>query len=425
MTRRIPAGSGEKMQYLVHEYNDNTIRFVLQYPQSLDPDRMLAAVRLLTDGVDILHASFIPGRIGAAWEIHDTYDDADVFCHISDSPDPLKDAFDRALLPVTPQHKTKLHCTLITGYHDSALVLTLSHLCMDGSDGKYLLAKLAEAYRAVSADGSRAALTVKNGSRAAEQVYKGLPFLNRLRLLKDPRTGIKSVFPFPSAGSGEAVVLRRSIPADIMARAAGRAKSAGATVNDLLLTSCYHAFADTDGVDSHAPMSIMSMMDLRRHCPGQDTQGLCNLSGSLATALPHGVCPDFRQTLADIAAQTRRAKDDPLGGLYGMPLLHGSTRLFPLGFLMRVASRLYGSMSVGLTNLGRIDRDTLRMGDAVPTGCWFGGPVKQKPGVQISVVSLGGVCTLGIWGYAAKEDIPALQRMLDSIAAYVESYAAL
>ena len=111
--------------------------------------------------------------------------------------------------------------------------------------------------------------------------------------------------------------------------------------------------------------------------------------------------------------------------LYGMPLLYGSTRLFPLGFLMRVASRLYSSMSVGLTNLGRIDRDTLRMGDAVPTECWFGGPVKQKPGVQISVVSLGGVCTLGIWGYAAEEDIPALQRMLDSIAAYVESYAAL
>ena len=26
------AGAGEKTQYIVHEFNDNTIRFVLRYP---------------------------------------------------------------------------------------------------------------------------------------------------------------------------------------------------------------------------------------------------------------------------------------------------------------------------------------------------------------------------------------------------------
>lgn len=65
------------------------------------------------------------------------------------------------------------------------------------------------------------------------------------------------------------------------------------------------------------------MMDLRKHCEGGDSQGLCNLTGGLTTALPEGLGDTFEATLLDIASQTRRMKEDPFAGLYGMPLLHG------------------------------------------------------------------------------------------------------
>ena len=43
MPRSVPAGTGEVMQYLVHDYNDNTIRFLLHYPVRLDPAALCAA----------------------------------------------------------------------------------------------------------------------------------------------------------------------------------------------------------------------------------------------------------------------------------------------------------------------------------------------------------------------------------------------
>ena len=39
----FPAGAGETMQYLVHAYNDNTIRFILTYPGRVDAARLCAA----------------------------------------------------------------------------------------------------------------------------------------------------------------------------------------------------------------------------------------------------------------------------------------------------------------------------------------------------------------------------------------------
>lgn len=59
------AGAGEKVQYLVHEFNDNTIRFVLHYPGIIDPDTLCAAAKAVINSVDILHASFSTNTIGA------------------------------------------------------------------------------------------------------------------------------------------------------------------------------------------------------------------------------------------------------------------------------------------------------------------------------------------------------------------------
>ena len=39
-----PAGGGERAQYLLRDYNDNTIRFVLHYPGLVDPDVLRKAV---------------------------------------------------------------------------------------------------------------------------------------------------------------------------------------------------------------------------------------------------------------------------------------------------------------------------------------------------------------------------------------------
>lgn len=71
----------------------------------------------------------------------------------------------------------------------------------------------------------------------------------------------------------------------------------GKRKDDILLAACYRAYAALPSVDASAPMSIMSMMDLRRHCKNGESEGLCNMSGSLPTVLKEGVAGDFSDTL--------------------------------------------------------------------------------------------------------------------------------
>lgn len=423
MFRYFIAGAGEKMQYLVHEQNDNTIRFVLHYPGVPDPEALRSAARHLVGSVDVLHAAFHPGKLTACWVVSKNYEDADFFLHEHIDGDPMARAGELSLTPIAHDSRVQLRFSLIENGAESALVMTVSHLCVDGSDAKYLLYKLVQGSNLFLQEGSCDQLTVKQGCRAAEQVYRGLDTQELRSLMRDPRTGVKSVFPFPSEEEGVPRMVLRTIPDETMAAAHARAKACGATVNDVLLASCYHAYASVPGVDPHAPMSITSMLDLRRHLAGHDSPGLSNLSGALPSALTCGVHDRFEDTVADIAAQTRRTKEDPLAGLAGMPLLHGAAKAIPLGLLQLGASRLYSSMSVGMTNLGSLDCASLCIGDLLPDAGWFGGPLKKKPGMQVCACSIGGNCALCIVGQYTEEDAVVLQALLDHMVHTVSEYA--
>lgn len=419
----LKAGAGEKTQYMVHDFNDNTIRFVLHYPGLVDADILCAAAKALVESVDILHSSFFTDRIGAYWHVNSEYEESSFFQFVETEGSPAVTACSLSLLPITPDSQTQLRCCLVQSKDASSIVLNISHLCVDGGDGKYLLDKLAEAYCLIAAKGTAEGLEVKNGSRAAEQIYENVNVKEFLSLMKNPISSVKSVFPYSTEDPGRIRMVSADISAPVMTAARKRAKSESATANDLLLAACYHAYASLPQVDAASPMSVMSMMDLRRHCENGESEGLCNMSGSLPTTLSEGVQEHFSDTLAQIAAQTKTAKENPLAGLEGLPLVHGATRALPMGLLLQIAGKVYGSMSIGLTNLGNVSCDSLKLGDLTPSGGLFGGPLKKKPAMQISVISFDGTCSLSIAGQYTKEDAVSLQAMLDRMVSEVAKYA--
>lgn len=416
------AGAGEKTQYIVHEFNDNTIRFVLRYPGIVDADVLCAAAGAVVKSVDVLHASFATDSIGAYWHVNEEYGESSYFQYVETEADPYVTACSLALLPIEPEGRVQLRCCLVQSSTDSAVLLSISHLCVDGGDGKYLLGKLIEAYNLISEKGTAEALSVKNGSRAAEQVYENVSSKEFLSLFKNPISAVKSAFPYPTEEPGRVRMVRAEIAQKVMGAARSRAKAADATVNDLLLTACYRAYAALPGIDASGPMSVMSMMDLRRHCKNGESEGLCNMSGSLPTVLDDGVRGGFPDTLAAVAAQTRAAKENPLAGLEGMPLVHGASRTLPMGLLLLAAKKVYGSISIGLTNLGNLSCDQLKLGGTAPVGGMFGGPLKKKPAMQVSAISFDGAATLCVVGSFTKEDGELLQMMLDHMVAEIKQF---
>ena len=53
-----------------------------------------------------------------------------------------------------------------------------------------------------------------------------------------------------------------------------------------------------------------------------------------------------------------------------------------------------------------------------------GGPLKKKPGMQISVMSFDGECTLAVVGVYTKEDAALLQNTQDRMEQEISTYAA-
>jgi len=422
-TKKLMAGSGEKVQYLVRDFNDNTVRFVLHYSGRIHSDILRDATKMIVGSVDVLHSSFHTTDSEMYWTVHEDYDEDDYFQILETQDDPFEKACDLSLCSIEPKDKTQLRCYLVRRMTESVVVLLISHLCVDGRDGKYLLEKLVEAYNEILENGSANKISVKNGSRLAEQIYENVNKKDYRSLLKNPISKIKSEFPYPSKAKGYPNMVQANIPKTIMEKVDGFAKLHSVTTNDVLLAACYYAYASLPGKNALEPMSILSMMDLRRHCDGGDSAGLCNMTGAFQTILPIGLRESFSSTLIHIAEQTKAMKNNPLAGLEGMPFLHGAARNLPVKILLPIAKKLYGSFSVGLTNLGNIESRVLQLGNLEPCMGLFGGPLKKKPGMQISVVSIGGNCTLCIVGEYTDEDALLLQYMLDKIAEEVQMHA--
>lgn len=418
-----PAEVGEKTQYLVHEYNDNMVRFLLHYPGMVDAQILRKAIRTIVDRVEVLHSSFFTDAIKAYWQVNENYADADFFLYEKMDGNITAATEGYFTRHIDSTSKVQLRCHLVQNEKESVFVLIISHLCMDGGDGRYLLEKVAEAYNMISEKGTAAGLTIKNGSRSPRQAYEKLSIKDYLSLFRSPISKVKSVFPYPTKETGEARLCKAEISAKTMNAARIKAKEAGATVNDVLLAACYHAYATLPGIDAKQPMSIMSMFDLRKHCKGGDSQGLCNMSGSLSTTLSNGVGETFLNTLCEIVKQTKAIKENPLAGLEGVPLLYGISGSLPMGVLLRIAGYVYGSFSIGVTNMGNLNGEFVRFDKLTPDNAIFGGPLKKKPAMQVSIISLDAKCTLSATGDFTAEDAMLIQQMLDRMVGEIRNWS--
>lgn len=214
-------------------------------------------------------------------------------------------------------------------------------------------------------------------------------------------------------GAERARLICHELSAARMKEARWYAKRYGATVNDLLLAAYYRAAARQLKLPAGTPMGIQSMLDLRRHVPGGDSLGVCNLSGSLPTRLESGTAGAFTDTLREVAAQTRRSKQDPLAGLYDFPLLSQLFRLLPFSAIRTLGARAYGKAAMSLTNLGAMREEKLAAGGLAPTAVRFAGPVKRKPALQLAAAGLNGAVCLCAALRCTDRDEQAVRELLE------------
>ena len=419
--KNISAGVGERMQYLAYKYNDTTIRFILHYPGFLDPNILCAATKAVVGNVDVLHSSFIANSQICHWRVNTDYQVSDYFSILECDGDPVKVACGLAVQPVGHKDQCQFQVTLVNGSENCAVLIRISHLVVDGSDGKYLLNKLAEGYRIIEKDRDIEELEIKDGSRSAMNAYKELGLQEMKSLFKMPFSGVKTIYPFTAPKEHGALrMLRATIPFETLGQARVKAKTVGASINDLLLTACYRSYAKTNHLEGN--MSVSGMVDLRQHCKDGTSEGLSNMSGGLSTTLEYASIATFTDNLTEVARQTTEAKRNPLVGLDGIPMIHTATKTAPMWVLLKAASIIYSSLSLSLTNLGNIPCEPLTMGGMKPCEGIFGGPLKRKPSVQVGVASFDGTAELTILGDFTAADVDNLTMFLNGMRIELENY---
>ena len=94
------AGGGERAQFLLHDLNDTTIRFVLNYPGLIDPDILRQAAKAVVESVDVLHSAFISDPISAYWYVNENVDENNYFHYVASCGDLAATAESLAVLPL-------------------------------------------------------------------------------------------------------------------------------------------------------------------------------------------------------------------------------------------------------------------------------------------------------------------------------------
>lgn len=140
------------------------------------------------------------------------------------------------------------------------------------------------------------------------------------------------------------------------------------------------------------------------------------MSGGMPTVLKNSIHGSFMETLKEIAAQTKEAKEDPFAGLYGLPMMHLMGKLVSLDYLMDKMSAAYKeSPFVGMTNLGNLSSEKLMLNGSSPVAAACGGPLKKKPGMQISVIGIAGTITLSCIGEYTEKDEKLIRSLLEDM----------
>ena len=109
----IKAGGGERGQFILRDFNDNTVRFVLNYPGIVDVETLRKAIKAVVESVDVLHGTFFTEGISAHWKLNENVDESNYFLYVETDGDPAVTANSLSLLPVYAEDKVQIHCTLV------------------------------------------------------------------------------------------------------------------------------------------------------------------------------------------------------------------------------------------------------------------------------------------------------------------------
>jgi NRPS condensation-like uncharacterized protein len=403
---------------------DQQLAVVLAFPGKVDETRLSLAVAAVLRDQPVLGCRFTYAD-GVARFMPTVRATA---LSTSSVEDPVATALDAAAEPIDYAGEGVFRADLFRGAEADVLVLRIDHVAADGQGAKQVAELLATAY-------SRQARRLDERpapapDRSARRLLHQFPLARKVSLLTS-REAIRPAWGLPVAGEhpGKRHHGIATVDADSFAALHARARSVGATVNDVALAAFYRAlFAELQPAEGR-PMALNVSFDLRRYLdPADPMPAAANLSSVETAMLPRVSGESFTGTLARVVAEMATLKGGQPGVGSAVQLEYASR----LGFkrVERMATepmrrgREHGVSFPFLSNFGVLDAQALTFAGLTPSRALLLPPVGHPPFMMLAPSSYAGELSLAI-GYADGETDPALvERILGGMVAELLSWCA-
>lgn len=377
----LPVEFTERIIYLMGDIWKPQMKIgaAVSFDGALDEARLGQALVLLTDAEPVLGCRFVADTKPPIWQRLEGLGTATML-RVSGSENPAADASAFVAEPLDPCAGPQLQASLLKGLDGDTLAIKMTHVAVDGGAVKEGLYLLADIYRRLAHEPGWVPVPNLDGVRSP---FAEAGLLEKFRAVRAAGINMPpSDWRIDARDTrGPVIYAADEVAPDVLRAAARLGKSAGATVNDIILTGYLRALCTTLQAAPGSDTPIQISCELRKHLPEGTRTALSNISNVWCVTVPPIADEDFAGTLARVVERTVAWKESgsARGEALAIPITNKvmrRTSLAPMrkmlekGMMQSTDEKVYPT----LTNIGIIDDALLDFGDPAPSDAWLLGP---------------------------------------------------
>ena len=384
----IGAGMYDKMNHMCRCYMDRTVRFSLYYDYVPDAEILRKVFLCLFEKAPIFHSKFWDNHIVPCWVVSDYHID-EVF-EVVETDDIDRDVYDFSVQSVDVKSNVQMKIRLFVNGDKSALAFRWNHMVVDGGGFRQLMKDITDNYHRFR-KGQTDKLTFRTGTRRYDRVYEDMEHGKQAKL-KFKKTFAKDKHKLqytPKSQEDKIFINKRTLPNEVLKNMLAAGKECGGTLNDVFVSAYLRAAYRLLDCDKNESLTISCAMDLRRYIKDIDSIGYTNHTNFMPCAVSK-MSGDIRDTIRELAQNTKAIKADEFNGLHGLPLLNigYSTMIYLQAEL--VVKACYYNADFQVSNLGSIGGEQFMFDGYDVKDGFMVGSAKWKPTTAVSLYTTDG-----------------------------------
>ena len=394
-------------------FADQQLCMVLKLSGRIDETSFARALRLTLDQEPVLGCRFAENGGSPSWERRDDLEKIRIYSMV-ETPSPEQGIMAFINEAMHADADPLVVSRVFREKKADTVCIKVNHSACDAGGLKEYVSILSDVYSRLWAYPGYFVRPNLCGRRDQSQVFERIKDLDSI----EPRGGPRPTWTLPQKGGVSPLHSIRHILRERFGAIKKYARDKKATINDLLLTALYRTLFEINDTGYEVPMTIQVSVDLRRYCPDNKAEAICNLSGALYLGVERIHGEVFEKTLERIAAFMRKLKEDYPGieSAKGLEYMYGQGYPVLEKWLIEsgAESRKYNVTYPLLSNFGILKE--YNFGELHTVKGYITSPVMYPPGFMLGISTYNEEMTLSV-GYCGQENSRQVESFLN---AYME-----